>query len=320
MNISIIIPTLNAQQTIIQLVNSLNKQELAPYEILILDSSSKDKTVEIAASMGCTTEVIKKSNFNHGGTRNLGVTMTSGDVIVFMTQDAVPINSTFLTNLVKPLKIPDIAASFGRQLAKPDAIPPEKFTRGFNYPSYSIIKGKDDISKLGIKTFFFSDVCSAVRRKEFEEVGCFLDNVIMNEDMLLAATLILHGYKVAYAADAEVLHSHNYSAKQQFKRNFDIGVSLSMNSWLLKYAKAEGEGLKLVKEQFKYLVKNREYKWIPYTFGLNIAKYSGYKLGMLHDKLPVELRKKFSMHSFFWDEREEESYLNSFNYNNGSNI
>jgi len=225
-------------------------------------------------------------------------------VFRYMTQDALPVDDKFLENLVKPLADEEdtsIAASFGRQVATSDAVPPEQFARMFNYPETSQVKGKEDLSRLGIKTFFFSDVCSAMRRADFESVGGFPERIIMNEDMILAAKLILKGYKVAYVPEAAVWHSHNYNVVQQFRRYFDIGASLSMNRWLLEHASAEGEGLTFVKKQLTWLLSQRHYEWIPHTMVLTIAKYAGYRLGLIQEYLPVRLKKKMSLHSQFWD-------------------
>lgn len=304
MDVSVIIPTLNAENLIAELVLRLKQQTLPPAEIIVIDSSSEDRTVEITAEMGCRTYVIERRDFDHGGARNLGVKLSVGDILVFMTQDALPVDDKFLENLVKLLADEEdtsIAASFGRQVAMSDAIPPEQFARMFNYPETSQVKGKEDVSRLGIKTFFFSDVCSAVRKRDFEAVGGFPERIIMNEDMILAAKLILKGYKVAYVPEAAVWHSHNYSVFQQFRRYFDIGASLSMNRWLLKYTTAEGEGLEFVKKQLTWLLSQHHYEWIPHTMALTIAKYAGYRLGLIQEYLPVRLKKKMSLHSQFWD-------------------
>lgn len=304
MKVSIIIPTLNAEKSVAELTLRLKQQTLPPVEIIVVDSSSDDRTVEIAAEMGCRTKVIKRKAFDHGGTRNLGAKLSAGEVLVFMTQDALPVDNRLLEKLVEPLanpRDPSTAASFGRQLARNDAMPPEKFVRLFNYPANGLVKSEEDLPRLGIKTFFFSDVCSAVRKREFEAVGGFPEKIIMSEDMILAAKLILRGYKIAYVSKGTVWHSHNYSIAQQFRRYFDIGASLSMNSWLLEYARAEGEGFKFVKEQLAWLLRHQHYRWIPYTLALTVAKYAGYKLGLMEKRLPAGLKKKFSLHRNFWE-------------------
>lgn len=298
--ISVIIPTLNASRYIRVLLESLKGQTRMPDEIIVIDSSSADSTAKIAESYGVKTITIKKEDFDHGKTRNMAVNHATGNIIVFLTQDALPYDEHYLENLIKPLEKPDIAAAYGKQISNINATPVERFARLFNYPPISIVKGKDDISKLGIKTFFFSNVCSAIRKREFEELGGFPEKAIMNEDMVFAAKLILRGYKIAYVPEAKVIHSHNYTLCQQFKRYFDIGVSLKDNSWILEYVGADKEGVKFLKEEIRYLFKNREYRWIPYVIGEAISKYSGYKLGLSYTMIPNPLRKRLSMHSNYW--------------------
>lgn len=299
--LSVIIPTLNAESCLAGLLDSLRRQTV-PAEIVVIDSSSSDRTVELARSLADRTLVIPRSEFDHGGTRNRAALEAKGDILVFLTQDALPVNEYFLAELTSPLS-GEVAASYGRQRAALGASVIEKFARGFNYPAYDIIKSKDDIARLGIKAFFFTNVCSAVRRDKFMEAGCFPAQIILNEDMVLAAKLILSGYKIAYCSKAEVYHSHKYTCWQQLQRNFDIGVSLSLNPWILQYARAEGEGLRYLKEQMKYLFGNGYYGQVLKCFCDTGFRFLGYKLGLNYTKLPLGLRKKLSMHSFFWRNR-----------------
>lgn len=301
MNVSLIIPTLNAEKFLIKLIPSLMKQSLSLAEIIIIDSSSEDRTVDVATELGCKTIVIERKYFDHGGTRNLGVRESTGDVVLFMTQDALPVDLCLIENLVEPLKDKSIAASFGRQVPRPEANPPEKFARLFNYPETGIIKSKEDLLSMGIKTYFFSNVCSAVKRSEFREVEGFPERSILSEDMLLASKLILKGYKVAYTPGAAVWHSHNYSSLQHFNRYFDIGVFFSTNRQLLDGINNEDEGLRFLKGQFAYLLKNGHYRWIPHVITVSIAKYAGYRLGLMGDNIPLQLKKLFSMKKNYWD-------------------
>ena len=275
-DISVIIPTLNAEKNICRLINEINKQTLLPMEIIILDSSSCDHTELIASSLGCRVISIGRHLFDHGGTRDLGARRASGNILVFMTQDAIPYDNTLLKNLVEPLSDKDVAASFARQVAAPDSNPLEKFSRLFNYPPVSQLKTGENIARLGIKAFFFSNVCSAIKKGEYLKVGGFPNHIIMNEDMIIAAKLLLTGYKIAYNAEALVWHSHNYSISLYFKRYFDIGASFNMNEWILNYARPEGEGAHFLKEQLRYLVKNNHWQWLPYSLMLSLAKYAGF--------------------------------------------
>jgi rhamnosyltransferase len=218
-----------------------------------------------------------------------------------MTQDAIPFDNTLLENLVDPLSDSKIAASFARQLAVPGTNPLEIFSRLFNYPPETKQKAKEDIAILGIKAFFFSNVCSAIKKNEYMEAGGFPRQIIMNEDMIMAAKLLLAGYKIAYTANAMIWHSHNYSIPSYFKRYFDIGAALSMNRWILDHVKTENEGIRFIKEQLNYLVNNHYWYWIPYALALSLAKYTGYKLGYYQNILPTGFKKLLSSNQNFWN-------------------
>lgn len=279
MSISVIIPTLNAGKTIYELLSKLRSQSLDT-EIIVIDSSSKDNTVNIAKSFGVKVISIPSHAFNHGRTRNLGATESKGDVLVFMTQDAIPQNNYLIKNLIAPLKDPSTAASYARHIPRKDASPSEIFARNFNYPDTSLIKDSSFIQELGIKTFFFSNSCSAIKRRIFFEAGLFPENVKSNEDMIIAAKIILMGYKIAYISDATVIHSHIYSFSDLFKRYYNIGSSLKRNSWIFRYAKAEKEGLRFLIKQSNFIIKNYGFKYIPNILIEAIVKYMGYKIGL----------------------------------------
>src|SRR5699024_8480726 len=103
-----------------------------------------------------------------------------------------------------------------------------------------------DLSKrntMGLKTVFNSNSFSAYRVSTFMEIGGFPDDTILSEDMYFAARAVLSGYKIAYVAEAEVRHSHNYSSLEEFRRYFDIGVFHCDEPWIRKaFGGAGGEG------------------------------------------------------------------------------
>ncbi|MBF0320592.1 MAG: glycosyltransferase [Nitrospirae bacterium] len=209
-SISVIIPTLNAAVTLEAIVGALTAQASPVKEIIVIDSASVDGTAALAGTLGCKVLTIAREEFNHGLTRNVAAQAATGDVLIFMTQDALPANDRLTAELLVPLKDPRTAASYARQIAAEDAAPIERFSREFNYPNVPIVKSLDILDERGIKTFFFSNVCSAIKRDIFIELGGF-QPAIMNEDMLFSSRLILSGYKVAYWPEAAVVHSHNYS-------------------------------------------------------------------------------------------------------------
>lgn len=299
--VSIIIPTLNAAPYLPQLLTRLKEQTVKGRELIIIDSSSTDNTVEIAESFSAKVIIIPQKEFNHGTTRNLGAGQARGEILAFMTQDVLPVDEYYLENLIKPLNEDKVAACFARQLPREDAIPPERFARSYNYPDKPMIKGREDISRLGIKTFFLTNVCSAIKKNAYIDAGRFPDNIIMDEDLVFAAKLVLKDYKIAYVPDARVYHSHNYTSAEQFKRYFDIGVALSRERWILELAAAEGAGIKYLKDQIRYLWGNGHKQWLPYVVAETAAKFTGYRMGLIEGKLPVSVKRRLSLHSFFWD-------------------
>ncbi|MEH7130098.1 glycosyltransferase family 2 protein [Neobacillus drentensis] len=296
--VSVIIPTYNAGE---ELKGILEKVP-STYEVVIIDSSSKDNTVSIAKSFGCKVKVIAQSEFNHGTTRNLASQIASGDILVYLTQDAIPVNEKSLNCLIEPLiQNDDIVMAYGRQLPHVGAKIMGSFARLHNYPDQSMVKSLEDKDRLGIKTAFCSNSFSAYRRDVFEKVGMFPSDVILSEDTFVCAKMLLLGYKVAYVSEAMVYHSHDYSIIEEFKRYFDIGVFYGRENWILKeFSEAESEGIKFVLEQFKYLLKNKAPHRTIELVLRNGMKYIGYKLGMFEPKLPVSLKKRLSMHKGYW--------------------
>jgi rhamnosyltransferase len=281
MNISVIIPTLNAGRFIGQLLSILMSQDLKPREIIVIDSSSRDATVDIAKNFGVRILMIPRRTFNHGATRNHAAQAATGDILVFMTQDALPANNALLRALTERLDEAGIAATYARQIPRPDASLLEAFTRQFNYPEEACVKSLNDLKRLGIKTFFSSNVCSAMKKDLFMKVGMFPENVMANEDMVITAKYIINGYMVAYVPEAMVFHSHDYSLLKQYRRYYHIGSSIRRNSWILSYTRAEGEGIKFIREQISYVVRRHKFHLIPYIFFESLAKYAGFRMGLV---------------------------------------
>lgn len=281
MQISVIIPTLNAGRHLEKLLHALWKQDNKPSEIIIIDSSSEDNTASVAKGAGAKILLIPRHEFDHGRTRNMAAKEAKGDILIFMTQDALPYDNELITRLTEALRLPNVAAAYARHIPRPGAPLLETFARRFNYPDKMTIKGKEDITSYGIKTFFFSNVCSAIKKEAFLYAGMFKEGIRLNEDMLLSARLILNGCRVAYAPEARVLHSHDYSLRQQLIRYYSIGASLRNNDWILRYVTAEGEGMRFIREQMRFVLEQRRYSLIPYMILESLAKYAGYRIGRL---------------------------------------
>lgn len=310
MDVSIIIPTRNAQKYIKSLIDKLLSQTIKPKEIIVIDTNSKDKTKNISKLYKEVKFVqINEGEFDHGGTRNKAVSYTTGEILIFMTQDAIPNDDRFIEELIKPLGRDNIVCTYAKQLPREDAGYIEKFSRHFNYGEDDLVKSKEDIGRLGIKSFFFSNVAAAFIKEEFLEVDGFPEQTIMNEDMIIASKFIFSGKKTCYSSNAKVIHSHSYSYIQQFKRNFDVGVVFADSGHYFAGVKSESEGIKFVKEAIRYLTQNRKIYLIPHLIIESGFKFIGYKLGSNYKKIPMKYVKKMSMHSFYFDRGDKEKSM-----------
>ncbi len=298
--ISVIIPTYNPGANVDLLRESLEMQIREPDEVVVVDSSSTDGSPTAWPTGKYRVYSIPKADFTHGGTRNLVARYASGDIFVFMTQDAIPADEYWLENLILPIASGEAVATYARQIPKDEADPLERFSRHFNYPPASRIQELADVQELGYKAFFFSNVCSAVRADAFWEVGAFPETVVVNEDTLLCIKLLQAGYKVKYAAEARVNHSHSYSLRQQFKRYFDLGASVAQSGSLVEGARTAGEGLRLVVGQVRYVVQTGNYASLFKVFVEAAAKLTAFNLGKQERHIPCLLKRHLSRHSLFW--------------------
>ena len=217
-----------------------------------------------------------------------------------MTQDAMPQDAFLVENLVKPFADGQVCASYARQLPAKDCNTIERYTRKFNYGQESRIKTSEDLPELGIKTYFCSNVCAMYRRSVYEELGGFERRTIFNEDMIFAGKLVQSGRAIAYCADAKVIHSHNYTCIQQFRRNFDLGVSQAEHPEIFSGVPSEGEGIRMVKKTAAYLLEQKKIYLIPKLVLLSGCKFVGYRLGKGYKKLPKWLIDVCTMNKEYW--------------------
>lgn len=282
--VEVIIPTYKPGKQFRRLIGLLKKQSYPAAKISIVNTEvgywDKEYEQEVNEDFG-RLEVthITREYFDHGRTRDHAARRAQGDYILFMTQDAIPADTHLIENLVKAMEQPGVAVAYGRQLPAEHSNPIEQFTRNFNYPEESRVKSKKDLPELQIKTFFCSDVCAMYDRRIYLEQGGFEKKIIFNEDMVFAGRLVEAGFQVAYAADARVIHSHNYSAMEQFHRNFDLGVSQADFADVFGKVKSTGEGIRLVKKTASWLIRQGKILHVVQLFWQSGWKFLGYCLG-----------------------------------------
>ena len=301
MEVDVLIPVYRPDGKLTELLKRLKMQNYPIHRVILMNTEEKHFPTELTGIWN-RVEVyhLAKEEFDHGGTRDRGVRMSTADLVLCMTQDAMPADETLIEELVKPFDDPEVWAAYARQLPNEDCREVEKYTRSFNYPEQSMVKTKEDLDRLGIKTFFCSNVCAAWRREKYLELGGFVKHTIFNEDMILAGTMIKQGGKIAYCAKAKVIHSHNYSAFQQFHRNFDLAVSQTMYPEVFGGIRSESEGIKLVKKSLSYCIKIGKPWLMIQVVTQSAGKLLGYKMGQRYRSLPMWLILRCTMSPSFW--------------------
>lgn len=242
---------------------------------------------------------IKESDFDHGKARNDASKLSSSKYILFMTDDAIPYHREMCEKMMQAFekyddKTSKVATVYARQIPKNDATLKERFVREYNYPDYDIIKEKAKEKELGIKNYYCSNVCAMYDRDIFNKLGYFEENIILNEDTFYVYNAINKGYKIVYCSEAKVLHSHNLSFKEQFNRNFDIGVSQRERREIFDKIPSAKEGKKMVVNVSKRLLKG--FHIVEFTSFIIecIYRYMGFKIGYSFEKLSLDKCIKYA--------------------------
>ena len=290
-DVSVIIPVKNGQRYLDSALKAVFSQEInAKFEVIIIDSGSTDKTLRIAKKFKIAKILeIQPAEFNFGKTKNLALTLCQGKYIVFLSQDALSQNEWWLKNLVQPLEQKvDAAGVFSRQVPYKHTNPFQRYAISYLYPE------KEKNNLLG--NVFFSNVSSAIKKEILEQIK-FPENIPMSEDQAWAKQAIAAGYKIFYATDSVVFHSHNYGFWKNFKRNFDSGLSLGKLGLIHKKT-LWGSGFKYLLGEIGFLFWKRNVFFVLYLPDLIIYegfRVLGFWLGSHYKWLPMSLRQRFSL-------------------------
>jgi len=296
---SIIIPTKNAGPEFSKVLETVLHQE-APwdYEVLVIDSGSSDGTWEFLeqkekGSGRLTTLQIPPEAFRHGATRNLGVEKTRGEFVVFLTQDALPVDETWLRKLVDTCAADEtIAGVFGKHLAYPTAsklvqrdleLHFQRFTQGPNPVRLDDPERYQQDEEYRKFLHFFSNNNSCIRRSVWEKFP--FPSVNFAEDQAWAKSIIEAGYSKAYADSAVVFHSHDYSPLETLKRSYDESRSF-YEIFGYRLIKSQGAFLGHLRHRvatdFRYLERDEPgpaLHRLGKAVSRNLAMLTGYYLG-----------------------------------------
>ena len=305
--VDVVIPTYKPGKKFSRLLKMLQRQTWPVGKIIVMNTEKSFWNEHgFEGIKNLEVHHLTKEEFDHGETRNRGMRFSRADIVVFMTDDAVPADEHLIEELVKAFEQRGpqgeaVIMAYARQLPDKDCPLAERYTRSFNYPEESCVKTRADLERMGIKTFFASNVCCAYDREKFWFQGGFIRRTIFNEDMIFAGKALLQDdYAVAYAAGARVIHSHNYNCRQQFKRNFDLAVSQADHPELFGCVRSESEGIRLVKSTACFLIRRGKPWLVPGLVVKSGFKFLGYRAGKCYRLLPKWLILKLTMNREYW--------------------
>ena len=304
--VDVLIPVYRPDSDFLNLVYDLRKQTIPPGKIILMHTipeSGPDSFPDFSEYPEVEIHDVLKAEFDHGGTRNEGIRFSAADYVLLLTQDVLLYDHKLIENLLDGILENEAASCYGRQLPKHGCSLLESRTRKFNYPEESRVQSRETLDTLGIKTYFSPDVCCLYDRKVYLALGGFESPAIFNEDMIFAWKLIEHGYRIVYCAEACVYHSHNYSGKEQLRRNFDLAVSQADHPEVFSRVSSEKEGIRMVRETaLEFVRTGKPWMVFPLIYQ-SFMKYTGYFLGKRYRKRPERMIMKLTMNREYWRKR-----------------
>jgi rhamnosyltransferase len=258
--ISVVIPVKNGARWLRDLLEHLHSQTLAQtMEIIVIDSGSTDESISICREYHAIVHEIAPSTFNHGLTRNLGVDLSKGEFVLMTVQDALPVENTFLEELIKGFKDDSVVAVCGLQVVPAlSDTSPLSWHRPISPPeiSYYEFDNLSAFDSLGPQEKRYvcrwDDVCAMYRRSVISKLR--FPEISFGEDMAWCKEALRRGYKICYHPAAKVYHHHHESGDILYRRFFAeyfsayqlFGLLPTKNNFFLTLVKA---AYRLMKEK-----------------------------------------------------------------------
>jgi rhamnosyltransferase len=300
METSVVIPTKNGEAWIGACLEAVYSQEgVGPIELVMVDSGSTDNTLEIARKYPVRIVGIPAQDFHHARTRNYAATLTTGKYLVFLSQDAIPENCSWLKAMLRNFGDVAVGAVYGRQVPQSGSTQERHDALNTMYGSERLVKDASTKQSLGYRYYHFSDANAAIRR-EVWEMTRFPEELKVFEDLGIAKRILDGRWKIVYEPEASVVHSHNHSTVQLFKRYFDIGYTFQrLGIW------NEITQNSMMKEMGKLMRKklqgngNGTRRAAVGGIKTEVAKSAGFWLGAHERYLPVAVKRRLSAHHIF---------------------
>lgn len=306
MNIAIVIPVFRPDGRLKMCIERLLRQSVMPDRILlnVLYENSVDREIpEVYMDKRIEVRYTPKEEYDRAGSRDTILRELDSDIVIFMVQTAIPQNRYLIEKLTEPFKEERTAIVYGRHMTDDECSPIECCVRQFNYPPKGMTKSLEDAGKLGIRTFFNSNVCAAYRRRAYLETEGFGKRMIAGEDMLAARRLLEKGWQAVYAPEAEVIYYRNDDLHGLWKRNFDIGVAHAEHPEMIENTKPGKEGVRLVRVTSALLRQNHMEEYLGEVLTRGIVRYLAYQFGRNYERLPEGVVRKCSANKEYWEKK-----------------
>jgi rhamnosyltransferase len=304
--VSVVIPTLNAGPGFGDLLAMLSAQETGfGYEVLVIDSGSTDGTVELGRRYGAVVYTFPRSEFGHGATRNLGISLSRGEYVAFVVQDAVPLDGLWLAVMVENLEGDDLVAGvYGRQVPRPESAPLARALVN-GWPTASLERREQyvedpalyrELTPAGRRSLAtFDNVSSCVRRSVWEEIP--FERTGYGEDIRWGKSVVECGYRIVYEPRSAVFHSHERGALYDLRRHyvdgeilqelFDLAPTPNLPLWLLNVLRSSAHLFLRLRQDPK--VKGRTPRLALLALRYAIFSQTGLYLAVKKHRLPAGL-------------------------------
>ena len=304
MNIVIVIPVFRPDGRLKMCIERLLRQSVMPDRILlnVLYENPVDREIpEVYMDERIEVRYTPREEYDRAGSRDTILRELDSDIVIFMVQTAIPQNRYLVEKLTEPFKEERTAVVYGRHMTDDECSPIECCVRQFNYPPKGMTKSLEDAGKLGIRTFFNSNVCAAYRRRAYLETEGFGKRMIAGEDMLVARRLLEKGWQAVYAPEAEILYYRNDNLRELWKRSFDIGVAHAEHPEMIENTKPGKEGMRLVRVTSALLKQNHMEEYLGEVAARSAVRYLAYHFGKHYAHLPEHFVRKCSANKAYWE-------------------
>lgn len=287
-SVSILLLTKNGRSDLERSLVRIEQQVYSgPIEFICIDSGSTDGTVEFLRERGFEPYCIPPDAFHHGRTRNLAASRARNEILVSLSQDAVPSNESWLVHLTAPFGDPDVGAVYGRQVGPANVGLVRRRSLEYEYPATRQVRHIVGDTTISPGLFRFSNANAAVRREVWARFQ-WNESILVSEDQGMCRDILMAGMKVVYEPEAEVVHGHERSMLGEFRFAVDNGISLTRLG-ILNNPRIGGEfryGIERMTANVRSFLSIHQYGCACQALLISVAKWIGVSVGKREARLP----------------------------------